>query len=490
MKKNATRKIYLIILTAFWMFLVSLVLKQYYFSQKGKMVYLSLATGLEQLPDEMEWMNIMLNGKKVGYSYSAISENDNQGYSISNFLEFNTVLVGEQVKITTSSQAQVDSNFHYRSFNWQLRSGIYNTHVLGEINSGTAIIKMVESSDTNRFEIEIPIEIYPSQAVKYLLARQGFKKGDQFVLPVFEPLAREVTDIIITHEGRGDITIDSTVHNLNKIKITYGDLPTFMWMDDNGISFREEGLLGLVLERTTVEEATTSEFDINDFDLADFYAVPVDRLISDPRSASRLLIEIHGLPPQFFNADELDPVTGDQPDKMILELSSDPQPRTEENISPFLENNALIQCTHPLINNQARELTDNIAGPLEKAGILVGWVYRELEKVPVANLASATEILKHKIGDCSEHTTLFTSLSRSLGIPTKINMGLVYIDGKFLYHAWPSVLVDDQWIAVDPTFGQVPADATHLPILEGDFTNMSELLPILGQISIIVKDNQ
>ena len=30
-------------------------------------------------------------------------------------------------------------------------------------------------------------------------------------------------------------------------------------------------------------------------------------------------------------------------------------------------------------------------------------------------------------------------------------------DGKFYYHAWPEVLLRD-WVAVDPTFGQFPAD--------------------------------
>lgn len=79
---------------------------------------------------------------------------------------------------------------------------------------------------------------------------------------------------------------------------------------------------------------------------------------------------------------------------------------------------------------------------------------------------------------------MFTALSRHLGIPTRIQMGLVYLEGQFLYHAWPLVYLDGKWQAVDPTFGQQVADATHLPLLEGDFTGMDQLLPILGQISI------
>ena len=39
--------------------------------------------------------------------------------------------------------------------------------------------------------------------------------------------------------------------------------------------------------------------------------------------------------------------------------------------------------------------------------------------------------------------------------------GLVYLDGKgFLYHSWSESLLDGRWVAIDPTYGQVPADPT------------------------------
>jgi len=61
---------------------------------------------------------------------------------------------------------------------------------------------------------------------------------------------------------------------------------------------------------------------------------------------------------------------------------------------------------------------------------------------------------------------------------------VVYQDGRFLYHAWPSVHVNGQWISVDPTFDQPVADATHVAFLESDFTNLTDLIPVLGQVTI------
>ena len=50
-------------------------------------------------------------------------------------------------------------------------------------------------------------------------------------------------------------------------------------------------------------------------------------------------------------------------------------------------------------------------------------------------------------------------------LPARIAAGLAYVDGKFYYHAWPEVLLGD-WVAVDPTFGQFPADAAHLRFID------------------------
>ncbi len=472
------RKSYLFLLLGLWIVLIGQLLRQFYFAQSGQTVYLSLATGLQELPSEMEWMNILLNGKKIGYSYTSIRNDLPRGYVIESMIDFNTIIAGTAVQVMTSSLAEVDTNFHYRNFNWKVRSGLYNTQLKGEIIAGTAYIQRIESGDTMHLEYPVPQAIYPSQAVKHLLAQRGIENGEQLILPVFEPMSQETIDLVITHEGSADLTIDSVTHRLNQIKIMYNDLPTFLWLDDNGITYREEGMLGLVLDRTTVEGALEDNVGFSEFDLVDFYAVPVVGVLNNPRQINELILEIQGLPEQ-----SVDDSTG-----LLVRLSTEPELNAKIDITPYLSANVLIQSRNDRIVNLARQLVGGTTDKNLQVKLLVDWVYGYLHKVPVANLASAVEILNQGVGDCSEHTTLFTSLARSLELPTRINMGLVYLNGRFLYHAWPSVLIDQHWLTVDPTFGQLPADATHLPLLEGDFTNLAELLPILGQIKIIIRE--
>jgi transglutaminase-like putative cysteine protease len=111
------------------------------------------------------------------------------------------------------------------------------------------------------------------------------------------------------------------------------------------------------------------------------------------------------------------------------------------------------------------------------------WVYKNIEKKPTISIPNALEVLRIKQGDCNEHTTLYTALARSAGIPAKIDIGLVYSKGGFYYHAWPEAFVGE-WVSLDPTLNQFPADGTHIKFIEGDLDKQVEILSIVGRLSI------
>ena len=75
------------------------------------------------------------------------------------------------------------------------------------------------------------------------------------------------------------------------------------------------------------------------------------------------------------------------------------------------------------------------------------------------------QTLKTRQGDCTETSDLFTTLARSLGIPAKSIGGLAYTGDElqtFGGHQWNEVLLDGEWVAVDPTWDQVRADVSHI----------------------------
>jgi hypothetical protein len=102
-------------------------------------------------------------------------------------------------------------------------------------------------------------------------------------------------------------------------------------------------------------------------------------------------------------------------------------------------------------------------------------------------------VLRTRIGDCNEHTALFVAMSRAIGVPARIAVGLAFVRGAFYYHAWPEVYIDEGgnrglWLPVDPTFNQFPADSTHVRLARGCLDKQAAILPLIGRIKITVLD--
>jgi transglutaminase-like putative cysteine protease len=121
------------------------------------------------------------------------------------------------------------------------------------------------------------------------------------------------------------------------------------------------------------------------------------------------------------------------------------------------------------------------------AELLTRWVHRSLDRsLPAPSSApSAVKVLATRRGDCNEATTLFVALARSTGLPARTVAGLLYLNGRFYYHAWAEVYLND-WIAVDPAFDQFPADAAHVRIAIGGLARQVELVPIIGRLKLEV----
>ena len=147
----------------------------------------------------------------------------------------------------------------------------------------------------------------------------------------------------------------------------------------------------------------------------------------------------------------------------------------------------LVQSSHPEIVKLAARLARGQRDPRIVAERINRWVYDSLEKRITFGIPSALQVLRSRRGDCNEHAQLYVALARASGIPARIAAGLAYIDGKFYYHAWPEVYLTT-WVAVDPTFGQFPADAAHLRFIVGGLGRQAELLRLMGRLRIELLD--
>jgi transglutaminase-like putative cysteine protease len=243
----------------------------------------------------------------------------------------------------------------------------------------------------------------------------------------------------------------------------------------------------------TPEEATAIPHSEEPVDLIALSAVQLaGRLETDARKLTEITLKINGVrPDQIWHGPPLQERSDDRVTVRIPMLEELPALPVEDRSDPeWLATTPTIPATHASITQKAREVVGDATTRLEAVQRINQFVFDYVEKVPSIGVPNGLVVLQQARGDCNEHTALFVSLARASGIPSRIAAGVVYSDrvgekGAFYYHAWPEVLLGGAtgWVPVDPTFGQVPADASHVKIVEGDLDRQIEIMGVMGRLS-------
>jgi transglutaminase-like putative cysteine protease len=165
-----------------------------------------------------------------------------------------------------------------------------------------------------------------------------------------------------------------------------------------------------------------------------------------------------------------------------------PKPAATE-LEKYLNPVEKIESDAPEIVARARQIAEGKAGQIETARAMAAWTADWL-KDSVDDGGGALKGLTSRTGNCQTHAKLYTALARSAGIPSRFVSGLVSLEGKgFLYHSWAESFLDGRWVAVDPTYNQLPADPTHLKFFEGHTQeDLAPIIAIIGKISIKLLD--
>jgi hypothetical protein len=232
--------------------------------------------------------------------------------------------------------------------------------------------------------------------------------------------------------------------------------------------------------------------------------IPVKRKLGDPRRVTGLTLRLSGVTRRdVLIDDERQTYTrgeggAEAKHKLVLKAAVPPKkPPTlpldlagaPEGVADSLKASGLIQSDAPAIAKAAKQIVGDTRDAYAAACRIQGWVYGNVEKKGLAALSNALEVLKKKEGDCSEHAVLFVALCRAAGIPARHVVGIGYSSsmGGFGYHAWGEVYVG-RWVAMDPTWGENLADATHVKFGVGDSESVGAIAGLFGSLKIEVLD--
>ena len=435
--------------------------------------------------DRETWMNIFQKDQKIGYVHRQFSKTA-EGHRIleSVFMRINTLGMVQDIRFRTIG----DLNHHLAlsTFDFELQSSLFRFKARGGVKDNLLTLYSGPTGSEQKIDLPIEKEIYLPTGILESMVNENLKPGDSRIFQVFDPMSMAQRPMKVTVVIEETISVMSREERAKKVSVDFMGVPQFAWIGRDGTVLREEGSLGIRLERTTREEALKKGTFSASSDLAEVVSVSVNKSIRNVHELKELKIRLEGI-----GANRLFLDGGRQSfNERVLtirkeSISGFPQrtegrvPREEET---YLNSTPFIQSDHPEIQAKAKEIVSEGDQDIVKAKKLVAWVHQNVQKRPVLSVPNALETLRNRVGDCNEHAVLLAALARASGIPVEIEAGLVYQNGRFYYHAW-NVLYLGRWITADAVMGQFPADVTHLRFVRGTEQQI-DLLQIIGKVKL------
>ncbi|PKN51987.1 MAG: hypothetical protein CVU55_09590 [Deltaproteobacteria bacterium HGW-Deltaproteobacteria-13] len=470
-------------------FFFLLLIRLEFFQKKAEPIA-SVQISKSQQPRDT-WMNIYQNNKKIGFVHRTFADTGNKfHFNEDVIMQINTMGVTQALNILTEGDLNPDMTLS--SFSFSLNSGIFNFQAHGSIVKNKLVL--FTGSPDAQGKSEIPLTDIPhiSGNIYETAFHSELKKDSTRSFSIFDPSTLSIRAIKVTRNTDEIIPIMGERILTKKYCADFMGAKNCAWLSKEGDVVKESGLLGISMEKVTRQKAMEGIADAGSIDFTQMSSIPSNAEITDPQKLHAIKIKIGGIGSStlFLNGDR------QSYHDNILTITREqlPAPSTvNENlpgeIAVFLKPGPLIQSSDAKIKTQVGKIIKPTDSALQKAGKIVTWVYRYLEKKPTLSVPNALEVLKNKSGDCNEHSVLTVALLRAAGIPAQIEAGLVYLKGRFYYHEW-CVLYLGKWITADAVFNQLPADVTHIRLVRGDSEEQLNLLGAIGKIKLEILEQK
>jgi hypothetical protein len=495
---------------AIWLSVVGWHVRREYFQSDAT----RLALGARSLAPDAHWYVIRMDGVTIGVAQTALDTTPT-GFRFRDEVTLDVPAMGRVHRSLARTHLELGRQLELHSFRFALESGIGRFEVSGEAHGDTAVsVVMSAGGGPQRSRMKVRDGLLLDAALTLRMAASGaLRAGNEFTTRVFDPSSMSERDVAVHVVGRETMIVSDSADLIDgrwvatvldtvpvwRVDQRFGGVTISNWVDEDGQIVRAESPLGFTIERMYYELAQQEWRGARSSPaLAEGYGALIEGTaissnvdLSDVGRRTRLAVRLGGVELEGFDLEGgRQSLRGD-----TLVVSLEAAPRTATYSLPYrgggapaaeLESTPLVQADDPRIIETARRIARGSADPAEVAMRLNDWVYRALRKEITLSIPSALQVLDARQGDCNEHTVLYVALARALGLPTRTAVGLVHIRGSFYYHAWPEVWLGSEWVAVDPTLGQYPADASHLRFLVGGLARQVELIRLIGRLQLEV----
>jgi hypothetical protein len=339
------------------------------------------------------------------------------------------------------------------------------------------------------------------------------KPGDQFSFLSYEPVivavvtwrvrVKDFEEVEVLGKKQKLLRVESVADKIQGVQLP----PLVSWLDDKYRVVRSQTeipeLGQLTLYRTTREKALANGGPLAQASTANIgmsSLLPINRRIPNPYLAKsvvyRITLKDDDDPASAFVQDGRQQIKNLDGRTFNLHVRAVPLPKTgtpEGQVGEeYLKSSYFLKCDDARVQDHARKAINGATDAWEKARRVEKWVYEHVDRTKFDEaFATADEAARTLKGDCSENAMLAAAMCRAVGVPSKVAVGLIYVDGPkgpvMGFHMWAEVWVRGQWVPIDGTLGRSFVGASHLKITDHSWHDTQSLTPLLPVLRVLGK---
>jgi len=414
------------------------------------------------------WQKLERNGQGYGFDHIIAKDlaNGNTRYEIYQTIKTDIAGYNPQ-EITQKGFYIVDKDMNPVSFDIHIHFKTKQTHIKGELREKTLFL----ARQINKEEMQVQEIPFENVYFEVVLGKVIFQKKDMgiFKLKVFNPVEGKVNhyDVEVIPDDKGSL--------IAKVRER---ITMIFYIDKKGlvkqIKFVELNSRSYV---TTARNARR----INYLNTADGLTLTVLCTPQFPNvwniNKAQISVKWKGIPfEQFHFTDNrqraIEKVQNGNEYEAVLEITKPALPSNidsflnqNRDFAPFLKDSEFIKPNDPGIQKQLVEIRGTEKDALSLVKKILLWVYANIGTEYLVQTLSGPEVLKRKRGKCVEFSTLFASLARAAGIPTRIAFGEALNGKNWVGHMWCEVWLGE-WTAVDAAAGIFVENPSHIKFID------------------------
>lgn len=464
---------------------------------------------------EESWQVVQISGKRVGFGRTTSEtrkQDSREVIATDSEISLAMARFGQSVNVKTRIETVETPEGELLEFRFELLNPpAAPTRKIGRVKDGRLTIDTEVNGKATRTDMAWDSEIKSPGYQDRLLREHPLKPGEKRKFKAFDPQFGKVSTISLEARDFEEVELPGgETRKLLKVAILTSTTPGIVvdeFLDSRGEALvTRMSLLGMATYKVSREEALKS-LSGAEADLAVATLVRTAK-IDRPRETDRVIyrITVPGEDPAKILAvgptQAVAPAGANAVDLTVTAITPPAEPAAAAPApgEEFLAANSYIQSDDALVRKLAGEAAGAEANPWKAACQMERWIHQNLKQKNFSTLlASAAEVAKNLQGDCTEHAVLLAAMARARKIPSRVVVGVVYVDSlsSFGGHMWTEVLINGLWVPLDATLGRGGIGADHIKFADSSFSEkeaaspLSTFLPlvsVLGKLEIEVRE--